>query len=172
MFWEKFLASFNFLSPLIYGPLVKLGLRTVGAPQSPPLLGQLRHSLQHSKYVLFFYTDQEISDELPSFLRMENYGLEERLTHIKVKQKFKDYITEKYEKYLPIRSNTTEAEGLYEQFKQFNENKNFHHVSVLRTELKRVACFGEKLIAPHRADISCSVAGWRLLGHIQIYPRE
>lgn len=31
------------------------------------------------------------------------------MTEIKVKQKFKDFITEKYEKYLPIRSNMTEA---------------------------------------------------------------
>jgi hypothetical protein len=70
---------------------------------------------------------------LPKFIEVEAYGLEKRLTQIKVKQKFKDYITEKYEMYLPIRSNNTEAEVQYLDFKHFNETRNFHHYSVLKT---------------------------------------
>ena len=52
---------------------------------------------------------------------------------MKVKLKFKDYITEKYEKYLPIKSNFAEAEVIYQQFRRFNEAKNFHHYSLLKS---------------------------------------
>lgn len=75
------------------------------------------------------------------------------MTEIKVKQKFKDFITEKYEKYLPIRSNMTEAESMYLQFKRFNETKNFHHVSILKSEIKRVRYFGKKFVVPERVGI-------------------
>jgi hypothetical protein len=62
-------------------------------PVRAKLLEQLRQCFYQSKYVLAFYSNEEISDDLPAFMREENYGLEERLTQIKVKQKFKDFIT-------------------------------------------------------------------------------
>lgn len=92
-FWENFLSNYNFLSPLIVEPLIKLGLRALGVPSKVKLLEQLRQCFHQSKYVLSFYTNEEVSDDLPTFIKEESYGLEERLTQIKVKQKFKDFIT-------------------------------------------------------------------------------
>lgn len=59
-------------------------------------------------------------------------GLEQRLPHLKVKQKFKDFITEKYDKFLPVKSNLAEAEAIYNQFKKFNQTKNFHPHALLK----------------------------------------
>ena len=50
--------------------------------------------------------------------------------------------------YLPIRSNNTEAEVQYLDFKHFNETRNFHHYSVLKTEINRILYFGKHFIAP------------------------
>lgn len=52
---------------------------------------------------------------------------------MKVKQKFKEFITERYEKYLPVKSNIAEAEAIYNQFKKFNQAKNFHHLTLLHS---------------------------------------
>jgi hypothetical protein len=89
-----------------------------------------------------------------------------------VKQKFKDFITEKYEKYLPIKSNMVEAESMYIQFKRFNENKNFHHIAILQLEIRRVCCFGQRFIAPERVPVDCSIVGWKLLADLKIYPLD
>ncbi len=131
-FWENFLSNYNFLSPLIVEPLISLGISRMGVPTKAKLLEQLKACFSQSKYILSFYSNEEISDNLPGFMEQETFGLEERLTQLKVKQKFKDFITEKYEKYLPIKSNMVEAESMYIQFKRFNENKNFHHIAILQ----------------------------------------
>lgn len=96
--------------------------------------------------------------------------MEERLTQVKVKQKFKDYITERYEMYLPIRSNLVEAEALYLEFKQFNQSRNFHHLSVLQQEIKRITYFGKHFLKPEQVPINCSLMGWKLLARLQLYP--
>jgi hypothetical protein len=49
-----------------------------------------------------------------------------------VKQKFKDFITERYEKFLPVKSNVAEAEAIYNQFKKFSQPKNFHPHALLK----------------------------------------
>ena len=67
-FWECFIANLSFLSPLIVEPLVKLGLRGVGLPKSGTLLEQVRSNLSWSKYLLSFYSNEEISENLPRFL--------------------------------------------------------------------------------------------------------
>lgn len=73
--------------------------------------------------------------------------LENRLTQIKIKEKFREFITDQYESYLPIKSNKQEAKNIYDQFKKFKENRNFHHVSVLKHELKRIRLFGNDFIS-------------------------
>lgn len=73
--------------------------------------------------------------------------LEQRLTQIKIKEKFREFITDRYESYLPIKSNKQEAKSIYDQFKRFKENRNFHHVSVLKHEIKRIRMFGNDFIS-------------------------
>jgi hypothetical protein len=80
-----------------------------------------------------------------------------------VKQKFKDFISEKYEKYLPI---------IYNQFKKFNQSKNFHHHSLLKSEIKRVLCFGDEFVKPERCGAQCGISGWKLLRRLKIYPAD
>lgn len=91
---------------------------------------------------------------------------------MKVKQKFKDFITEKYEKYLPIKSNIEEAEAIYSQFKKFNQTKNFHNYALLKSEIKRVQLFGSGFIKAERCGAQCGIAGWKLLGKLKIYPAD
>jgi len=59
---------------------------------------------------------------------------------------------------------------MYLQFKRFNERKNFHHVSILKTEIKRVSYFGKNFVAADRVVVDCSIMGWKLLNRLQIYP--
>ena len=66
-FWEAFICNIASLSPLIVDPLVKLGLRTHGAPQGG-VLERARSVLGGCKYVLSFYSNEEISENLPRFL--------------------------------------------------------------------------------------------------------
>ena len=42
---------------------------------------------------------------------------------------------------------------MYLQFKRFNETKNFHHVSILKSEIRRVRYFGKKFVVPERVAI-------------------
>lgn len=65
-----------------------------------------------------------------------------------------------------------ESEVIYQQFKKFNEIKNFHHWSLLQSEMKRVTYFGKDFIKPERVDLNCSVMGWKLLKILQIYPKD
>lgn len=37
-FWENFLSNYNFLSPLITEPLIKLGIRKLSVPTNKKLL--------------------------------------------------------------------------------------------------------------------------------------
>lgn len=75
-------------------------------PGSSSLLEQLKVCFESSKYILNFYTDKEISDNLPIMIECEAPGLESRLPKLRVKQKFKDSITDRYVNYLPGKSNT------------------------------------------------------------------
>ena len=64
---------------------------------------------------------------------------------------------------------------IYEQFKRFNEEKNFHHYSLLKMEVRRVMCFGEGgggFVRAVRVEVACSVVGWKLLGMMRIYPAD
>lgn len=151
---------------------MKVAIRKLGTPTDQRLREQLKICFNSSKYVLDFYTDQEISDNLPKFIECEMYGLEERLTKLKVKQKYKDFITERYEKYLPIKSNAEEAETIYNQFKKFNQSKNFHHHALLKSEIKRVLCFGNTFIKPEKSSAKCGIAGWKLLRKLKLYPAD
>lgn len=90
---------------MIIDPIVGLALKKARLPTEQNLLEQLRNCLDTSKYVLDFYNDKEISDNLPRFIEYETRGLEKRLPKLKVMQKFKDFITEKYLNYLPGKSN-------------------------------------------------------------------
>lgn len=89
-----------------------------------------------------------------------------------MKQKFKDFITEKYEKFLPVKSNVAEAEAVYNQFKKFNQFRNFHPHTFLKEEVRRVVCFGNSFIKPERVSAQCSVTGWKLLRGLKLYPAD
>jgi hypothetical protein len=94
------------------------------------------------------------------------------LPQLKVKQKFKDFITERYDKFLPVKSNLAEAEAIYNQFKKFNQGKNFHPHALLKEEVARVAAFGKGFVRPERVAAQCSVSGWKLLKQIKLYPAD
>ena len=81
------------MPPLIIEPLLKMALRSLPLPTGRRLNEQLKSCFGNSKYLLSFYWNEEITDNLPKFIEVEAYGLEKRMTQIKVKQKFKDYIT-------------------------------------------------------------------------------
>jgi hypothetical protein len=66
----------------------------------------------------------------------------------------------------------TEAESRYIEFKKFNESRNFHHVSVLKAEIKRVTYFGTKFLQPERIAVDCSILGWKLLARLKLYPAD
>lgn len=171
-FWESLLASHNFFPQLLLEPLTKVALQRLGVPSEDRLREQLKIVFSGSKHVLSFYSDQEISDNLPKFIECEAVGLERRLPGLKVKQKFKDFITEKYDKFLPVKSNLAEAEAIYNQFKKFNQAKNFHPHTLLKQEVERVAAFGKGFLKPQRVSAHCTVSGWKLLKHIQLYPAD
>jgi hypothetical protein len=67
-FWEKLLSNYNFLSPLIVEPLLEMALQKLGTPSDDRLKEQLKICFNSSRYVLSFYTNQEISDNLPKFI--------------------------------------------------------------------------------------------------------
>lgn len=71
-----------------------------------------------------------------------------------------------------MKSNIAEAEAIYNQFKKFNQSKNFHHRTLLESEISRVACFGHNFIRPERVGVLCSVGAWRLLKRLKIYPSD
>ena len=91
---------------------------------------------------------------------------------MKVLAKYKNILTDKHINFLAGKSNVIEAEDFYNQFKKFNERKNFHHLRTLGLEVKRVLCFGDKFIRPTRVGISCSWPCWRLLRRLKIYPQD
>lgn len=157
---------------MIIDPIVAFALKKVRLPNEQNLLEQLRNCLDTSKYVLHFYTDKEISENLPRFIECEARGLEKRLPRLRIMQKFKDFITEKYLNYLPGKSNVAEAEAFYNQFKKFNERKNFHHLRTLRNEVERVCSFGQGFLKPERIAIECSLPGWKLLKFLKLYPAD
>ena len=105
-------------------------------------------------------------------MECQAFGLEDRLPKLRVLQKFKDFITEKYHNYLPVKSNTSEASIFYSHFKTFNEKKNFHHYSTLKSEIRRVIAFGQNFIVPERVPLSCSLSAWKLLKEIKMYPAD
>ena len=92
-FWEGMLASHSFFPPMLIEPTIKLALAKMGAPVDDRLREQLKVSFNSSRFALGFYNDSEVSDNLPKFIEYEATGLEERLPKLKVKQKFKDFIT-------------------------------------------------------------------------------
>jgi len=65
-----------------------LGIRKINLPNQPKLLEHLKSCFNNSKYILSFYTNDEIAEGLPKFIELGSYGLEQRLTQIKVKLKF------------------------------------------------------------------------------------
>jgi len=84
------------------------------------LIDLLKSYLSSSRHIIHFYTDNEISDDLPKFIECEVEGLEARLSKLRILSKYKDSITDKYISYLPGKSNIAEAEAFYNQFKRFN----------------------------------------------------
>lgn len=70
-----------------------MAVNQIGIPTDKQIIEQLKVCFNSSKYSLFFYQDQEIADNLPKFIECEAYGLEARMTQLKVKQKFKEFIT-------------------------------------------------------------------------------
>ena len=166
------ISNYNFFSQTIIDPLVCLGLKTVGPPEDVKLLDQLKICFNSSKYALSFYSDNIISENLPKFIQSEYFGLQQRLPKVRVLQKFKDFITQRYYNYLPVKSNSTQAQIFYNQFKKFNEKKNFHHYSTLKSEISRVSVFGNNFIVPERVPILCSLQAWKLLRDIKLYPAD
>jgi hypothetical protein len=67
-FWKTLISNHNFLSPLLLEPLVKLAIRRLGVPDDNAIREQLKVTFNSSKHVLSFYSDQEVSDNLPKFI--------------------------------------------------------------------------------------------------------
>lgn len=59
---------------------------------------------------------------------------------------------------------------MYNQFKKFNQFRNFHPLAMLKQEVRRVSSFGKTFIAPQRVSAQCSVGGWKLLHKLKLYP--
>lgn len=55
---------------------------------------------------------------------------------------------------------------------RYNEANNFHHISALRREMKRIRLLARDSIAYVRRDIHCGLMGWKLLQKLSIYPQD
>lgn len=126
--------------------------------------------MTRSQNYLKLFTNEEIQSDLKKFIELNSHGLEKRIPFIKIKEKYKKLINEKIENYLSIKSNRLEARDLYEQFKRYNENRNFHHISVLGKEIKRVGLLASESIKEERRDLECGLMGWKLLRKLAIHP--
>lgn len=61
---------------------------------------------------------------------------------------------------------------MYNQFKKFNQYRNFHPLAMLKQEMRRVASFGKTFMVPQRVSAQCSVGGWKLLHKLKLYPAD
>jgi hypothetical protein len=53
-----------------------------------------------------------------------------------------------------------------------NEGSNFHHITALRREIKRIRLLARDCIVEERRHVECGLLGWKLLHKLKIYPED